>query len=324
MVQLILLGAFITVVSMVTIIYGVVFSSRSNTISRLKAYTSEEFPHEEIVRVGLEDKKQDKIFLKVIGKLGWLMPKGGYFVKKKKKLVQAAVLMKPEEFLGGSIILGIIICGLSYLIIKSIAISVIFLGIGFIIPEVIIGVKKRKRKEMINAQLPQALDIIANGLRAGFSFIQAMGIVTEEVHGPISEEFGKVLRENILGKPLEEALNNMSQRIEDEDLDMVITTLIIQREVGGNLAEVLESIANTIRERVKLKGDIKSLTAQGRISGLVVSLLPFALALLLSIINPGYLNPLFQEPIGMVAIGLGLTLQIIGIFVLRKLMEIKV
>ena len=210
------------------------------------------------------------------------------------------------------------------LISKSMIIAVVFLPIGFIIPDLIIGSKKSKRMAKINSQLPEALNVISNGLRAGFSFTQAIGIVTNEISGPISEEFSKVIRDNSLGKPLEEALTNMSERTDDEDLDMVITALIIQRQVGGNLAEVLDTISETIRERVRIKGEIKTLTAQGRISGGIVSLLPFALAIALSVISPGYLNVLFTSFIGKLMIIAGITLQLIGIFILSKLIDIKV
>jgi tight adherence protein B len=175
----------------------------------------------------------------------------------------------------------------------------------------------------INSQLPEALNIISNGLRAGFSFTQAMGVVINEVSGPISEEFSKVLRDNSLGKPLEEALTNMSGRTDDEDLDMVITALIIQRQVGGNLAEILDTISETIRERVRIKGEIKTLTAQGRIGGAVVSLLPFGLALALSVLSPGYLNILFTTFIGKIMIAVGIVMQLIGIFILVKLVAIQ-
>ncbi len=323
MVGLLLFGVFITAMFTVVIIYGVVFSSRASAVSRLKAYTKDEIKYTEIINVSNENKSERKLF-SFLGMFGKVLPKKGYLSKKKKKLTQAAVLMKPEEFLGASLLSGVILEALFYIISKTLLLALIFGLIGFIMPDLIVGVKKSKRVSKINSQLPEALNIISNGLRAGFSFIQAIGIVIEEVQGPISEEFSKVLRDNALGKPLEEALTNMSERTDDEDLDMVITTLIIQRQVGGNLAEVLDSIAYTIRERVKIKNDVKTLTAQGRLSGIIVSLLPFALALGLSVINPGYLNVLFTTTMGRIMTAIGLILQLAGIFILKKLVDIKV
>lgn len=322
MINLMLVGAFLTVVFLIIGIYILFFYNRRDTLSRLEKYTKDESTYIETTKI--ENNSQRKHLFKVFGAFGKFLPQSRYIKVRKKKLIQAAVLMKPEEFLGVSLISAVTLTFLLYLISKSTIVALVFLPIGFIIPDLIIGSKKTKRMSKINSQLPEALNIISNGLRAGFSFIQAMGIVTKEITGPISEEFKKVLRDNTLGKPLEEALTNMSERTDDEDLDMVITVFIIQRQVGGNLAEVLDTISQTIRERVKIKNDIKTLTAQGRISGAVVSLLPFALAIALSIISPGYLNVLFTTLIGKLMIIVGIVLQLIGIFILTRLVEIKV
>lgn len=322
MLSLILAGAFLTAVFFTIGIYSLFFYTRANTLSRLEKYTMDENNYTELLKV--ENKNRREEVFKLFGFLGNLMPRTRYLSKRKKNLAQAAVLMKPEEFLGASLISAVILMFLVYLISKSVIAALIFLPVGFMIPNLILGRKKTKRMSKINSQLPEALNVISNGLRAGFSFIQAIGIVTNEMSGPISEEFNKVLRDNALGKPLEEALNNMSERTDDEDLDMVITALIIQRHVGGNLAEILDTISQTIRERVKIKRDIKTLTAQGRISGIVVSLLPFALAIALFIINPQYLSIMFTTLIGIFMIAIGIVLQLIGIFILIKLVDIKV
>ncbi len=322
MFNLILIGAFLTIFFLIIGIYIVFFSNRSYTLSRLEKYTTNEGTYVETSKI--ENNSEKKHEFKIFGAFGKFLPKSRYLIKKKKKLMQAAVLMKPEEFLGASLINAGALTFLFYLISKSIIVALLFLPIGFIIPDLIVGSKKSKRSAKINSQLPEALNIISNGLRAGFSFTQAIGIVTKEITGPISEEFNKVLRDNILGKALEEALTNMSERIDDEDLDMVITVFIIQRQVGGNLAEVLDTISKTIRERVKLKNDVKTLTAQGRISAVIVSLLPFAIAIGLSIISPGYLDIMFTTLIGKLMIIAAITSQIIGIFILTKLVDIKV
>lgn len=320
--NLILIGAFFTTVFLILGIYTLFFSSRVETLSRLKKYTMDENLSLQASKVKKESKRKN--LLGILGAFGGVLPQGSYLDKRKKKLMQAAVLMKPEELMGASLISAVALTLLFYLITKSIIIALVFLPIGFIIPDLIIGIKKSKRMTKLNSQLPEALNIISNGLRAGFGFIQAIGIVINEISGPITEEFNKVLRDNVLGKPLEEALINMSERTDDEDLDMVITALIIQRQVGGNLADVLDTISETIRERVKIKGEIKTLTAQGRISGVIVTLLPFAMAVVLSIINPGYLNVLLTSFIGKLMIIGGIMLQLIGIFVLTKLVDIKV
>ena len=322
MVNIILIGAFLTAVLFSIGIYSLFFSARIGTLSRLERYTVEENVYIETPKVENNNHKKD--LFRLLGVLGGVLPQSSYLKKRKKKLTQAAVLMKPEEFFGVSLISAVILPVIFYFISKSIIIALIFIPIGFIIPELILGRKKSKRMAKISSQLPEALNIISNGLRAGFSFTQAIGVVTSEISGPIGEEFNKVLRDNTLGKPLEEALTNMSERTDDEDLDMVITALIIQRHVGGNLAEILDTISHTIRERVKIKRDIKTLTAQGRISGVIVSILPFALGILLWIISPGYLTVLFTTLVGKIMLIIGIILQLIGIFILIKLVDIKV
>ncbi len=259
----------------------------------------------------------------ILAQLGKLMPNRAYSEKTRVKLSQAAVLMKPEEFIGLCFICSILFGGILFLLLRSV-LALLFIPIGFILPRVFLGMKKNARMLKINHQLPEALNIIGNGLRAGFSFTQAMAVVTRELKGPLSDEFRKVLRDNSYGKPLDEALMEMSQRTDDEDLDMFITALIIQRQVGGNLANILDTISQTIRERVQIKGEIKSLTAQGRMSGIVVSILPIALALGLSVISPGYLDSLFTTTIGKIMIFAGVFLELIGIIVLNKLVDVKV
>lgn len=319
---LITIGTLLTVVSLIIGIYGLLFYNRINIISRLKTYTAEEITYIEAPR--MEKPGSSKQLFRLLGAFGKVIPQSSYLKKKKKKLMQAAILMKPEEFLGLSLISAVLLAFLFYLYSRTMIIAALFLPVGFILPDIIVGIKKSQRMAKINSQLPEALNIISNGLRAGFSFPQAMGVVINEVSGPISEEFSKVLRDNSLGKPLEEALTNMSGRTDDEDLDMVITALIIQRQVGGNLAEILDTISQTIRERVRIKGEIKTLTAQGRIGGTVVSLLPFGLGLALSVLSPGYLNILFTTFIGKIMIAVGIVMQLIGIFILVKLVDIKV
>jgi len=297
------------------------FSPRIETLSRMKEATRNENIFDETRQVEINDSR--KRFIGLFGIIGRLSPNSGYVTKKRKKLMQAAVLMKPEEFIGISFISALLIVGIIFLITKSM-VALASGPIGYIIPDVLLGMKKSKRMVKLNAQLPEAVNIISNGLRVGFSFTQAMAVVTKELEGPIRDEFNKVLRDNSYGKPFEEALISMSERTDDEDLDMIITALIIQRQVGGNLANVLDTISNTIRERVRIKGEVKTLTAQGRVSGVVVSLLPLGLAFAFTIISPGYLDILFTTTIGKLMILVGVILQLTGIFVLTKLVDVKV
>ena len=158
--------------------------------------------------------------------------------------------------------------------------------IGFILPRWYVRRRQGKRLNPFNKQLPDTITLIANALRAGSSFLQAIELVVREARPPISTEFGRVIREVNLGLPFEQALENLVRRVKSDDLELMVTAISIQYQVGGNLAEILDSIAFTIRERVRIKGEIRTLTAQQRMSGYVVGFLPIGLAGFLFVIAP--------------------------------------
>jgi len=184
--------------------------------------------------------------------------------------------------------------------------------------------KTAKRRKAFNSQLGDALILIANSLRTGYSFMQASDMVAQEMRPPISSEFARAVKEMNLGVTIEEALANLGKRINSEDLDLVLTAVLIQRQVGGNLSEVLDNIARTIRERVRIRGEIRTLTAQGRISGVIVSLLPIVLGLIIYLLNPEYVKLLFVHPFGKILLGVAGLGQVIGILVIRRIVDIEV
>jgi len=171
--------------------------------------------------------------------------------------------------------------------------------------------------------LGDALGLVANSLRTGYGFMQALDMVSREMPAPIAPEFGRVLKEMNLGLSTEDAMSNLTTRVNSDDLNLVITAVLIQRQVGGNLAEVLDNIANTIRERVKLKGEVQTLTAQGRISGMIIGGLPFALGVFIYVINPGYMQVLFTNPMGKIVLGVAFVSQVFGMLIIRKIVDIK-
>lgn len=298
--------------------------ARLRTLSRLEAYNDPQPAAVAPIR-GSERISLRENLLSALGLFGKLLPKGhGYLAKRKRKLMQAAILMKPEEFLGVCVFLATAFAVTVYLLSRNVLIAAVGLPLGFLLPELLVGGRKKQRKAKLNAQLPEALGIIANGIRAGFSFNQAIATVNRELSSPITDEFAKVLRENALGKNMEDALRNLTERTEDEDLDMFVTALVIQMQVGGNLAEILDTISHTIRERVRIKGEINTLTAQGKVSAVIVILMPLGVAAGLAMVNPGYLDELLTNPIGMLMLGTGILMQAIGIFLLTKIIDIKV
>ena len=181
-----------------------------------------------------------------------------------------------------------------------------------------------RRAKKFTAQLSDALVLISNSLRSGFSFMQAIALVSREMSPPVSEEFGRLLNEMNLGATADDAMENLSNRVASLELELVITAVLIQRQVGGNLAEVLDTIAETIRERARMRREISALTAQGRLSGFVVGALPFAMAIYLFIMSPDFIGILWIEPIGQIMIGVAIFLQLIGAYIISKIIAIEV
>ncbi|MCB0101599.1 MAG: type II secretion system F family protein [Anaerolineales bacterium] len=161
--------------------------------------------------------------------------------------------------------------------------------VGSILPGQYVKSQKKRRLQKFNDQLPDMLNLMVNGLRAGYSTMQAMEAISKELPPPLCDEFKRVVQEMQIGIPMETALDNLLRRIPSEDLDFVITAINVQREVGGNLSEILDSISFTIRERIRIKGEVRVLTSQVRASGTVLSLIPFGLTCILWFLNPEYL-----------------------------------
>lgn len=180
---------------------------------------------------------------------------------------------------------------------------------------------KRRRKSFTN-QLGDMLTMVANALRAGFSFLQAFELVAREMDDPVKAEVNKVVRDIGIGMSLEAALENMNKRIYSPEFELVVTAVLIQRQVGGNMAQILDNISSTINERIRMKREVMALTAQGRASGVVLAGLPFAAAVLLSAINPGYLDPLLASSTGKMAIAGGIVMEILGWLTIEKIVNI--
>lgn len=198
------------------------------------------------------------------------------------------------------------------------------LVIGYFLPRFWVGRRIGGRLSAFNKQLPDTITLLSNSLRAGSSFLQSIELVSRETPAPMGEEMLRVVREVNLGLGMEEALHNMVRRIKSEDLDLMVTAISIQQSVGGNLAEILDTIAFTIRERVRIKGEVNTLTAQGRYSGYLVAFLPIAIAGMINMISPAFMQPLFTKTIGQILLVVGGVMMSIGFFAIRKITDIKV
>jgi len=203
--------------------------------------------------------------------------------------------------------------------------SLVLAMIGFFVPRLYVSRLISSRLIGFETQLPDTLGLWVNALRSGYSVMQAMEAIARDAPEPTMGEFQRVVKEVQLGIDMPDALEHLLERIESDDLDLVVTAVNIQREVGGNLAEILDVISTTIRERIKLKGEIRVLTAQGRITGYLISFLPIGLALFLNAASPGYMGQLFDDHnCGWPMLGAGLTLIGIGTAVIQKIVDIEI
>lgn len=252
-------------------------------------------------------------------------------------LARADLKMKPAEyllfwamtpifFIFGAFLLGFIFPGFR----NPVALVAIFL-IGIYAPRFYLKRRQAARINQFASQLPDTITLLANSLRAGSSFLQGMELVTREARPPISEEFGRVVREMQLGVALQPALNNLARRVASEDLELMVTAIQIQSQVGGNLATVLDAIAHTIRERIRIYGEIQTLTAMQRYSGYVITLLPVGLAGILFLISPEYISKMLVSPpellglpAGVIFFMIGLVSMGIGFLFIRRIVQIKV
>lgn len=252
-------------------------------------------------------------------------------------IARADLKLKPAEFLGMWAATPFVVTGMAFLIgvlfpafRNPIALFIFFI-IGAFLPRWYLKRRQKKRLSEFNKQLPDTITLLANSLRAGSSFLQGVELVTREAGPPLSEEFGRVVREMNLGQSLQAALNNLVRRVASEDLELMVTAINIQSQVGGNLATVLDAIAFTIRERVRIKGEIDTLTAMQRYSGYVLMLLPVALGGFLFLLAPSYMGRMLDKPpemlglpLGMFFFAIGAISMGLGYLIIRRIIDIKV
>lgn len=242
-----------------------------------------------------------------------------------RDLARADLKITVGEYL---VAVGVFVClGLLIgLVLKNLVIALVLVLVAIMVPRMVISRKRNTRLRDFNTQLADTITLLANSLRSGYSLLQAMELVSREARPPMSTEFERVVREVGLGLSPEDALANLVRRIQSDDLELMAIAINVQREVGGNLAEVLDTISTTIRERVKLKGEIKVITSQQQYSGYIIAAMPIALALLLFAISPTYMLRLFNEThwCGWCLVGTSLTMIFSGFLVIMKIVNIEV
>ena len=250
-----------------------------------------------------------------------------------RDLARADLRWRVSEFVGLKILAAVAGAGIGAIIGRASPQAMLISSMAGAIllsfaPNIYLAVRAGNRIKAFNNQLGDTITLMSNSLRSGYSFLQTLDMVSREAPPPVSTEFSRVVQEVGLGRSTEEALDNLLRRIPSEDLELLITAVNIQHEVGGNLAQILDTIGHTIRERVRIKGEIKTLTAQGRISAYVITGLPIALAIFITVINPEYMSPLFTfglPPENWCCLPVASSVMIvIGYFAIMKIIDIEV
>jgi tight adherence protein B len=247
----------------------------------------------------------------------------GVLEKVEMLLEQAKLPLRPAEFLVYAPIAAVIAAVFAYLLFGPVMAVVAVIAL-IASPFMILKRRSKKRLKMFQSQLPDALNLLAGSMRAGFSFMQGLEAVAEEASEPIRGELQRAFTESRLGRPVEEALDDAARRMDSRDLGWAVMAIRIQREVGGNLAELLDTVAETMTHRERLRREIKSLTAEGRMSAIVLSIFPPAFAAMLYLLQPGYMNLLFSETIGIICVIGGAILSVVGWFWLARIVKIEV
>jgi tight adherence protein B len=321
MLYLIVFFAFITVLLAGYSVVNI-FIFRKKLINRVEKYVNVDQAQE-----GQEKRNFNRIIKnllssgKEIGNLGIF---SSYKKNIQSQLIKAHIPLKGEEFITLCIISAITFMIVFFIVSKSIITGLTLGTIGWYLPILFVKSKKKKRIKLLNDQLGDAISLISNSLKAGYSFFQAIDATSTEMSGSIAEEFAQVKKEINLGLSTEYALENLVKRVESDDLELMITAILIQRQVGGNLAEILDNISETIRERIRIKGEVKTLTAQGRMSGLIISILPPAMGVVLALINPKHIGVLFTSKLGLMMVGISIIMELLGIYFINQIVKIEV
>jgi tight adherence protein B len=248
----------------------------------------------------------------------------GFGEKLDAQLEAAGVSLRSGEFVVATVGAALVGAVLGAAILQNVLLAGLIGVLAGAIPTLVLKSTLKKRSDKMREQLPDVLTIMASSLRAGHSFLQALDTVAREIPAPAQVEFQRLVAEIRLGRPAEDALEALADRVGSPDFRWAVLAVNIQREVGGNLAEILDNVADTLRERATMRRQIKVLTAEGRLSAWVLAILPFAIAVYMFAVNPDYISLLFTTQIGLVMMGVGAVLIVLGILWMRKIVDIDV
>jgi tight adherence protein B len=241
-----------------------------------------------------------------------------------KTLAQAGIPMRAGNFIALSALAGIAATIIAYVLSKRVEIAWVAMIVGFMLPYSYASFKRTKRFARFDELFPEAIDTLARAVRAGHAFTTALEMITNEVGEPIAGEFRQLYEEQKFGMPVRDALMNLADRVPSVDVKFFVTAVMLQRETGGNLAEILDNLSYVIRERFKIQRQVRVYTAQGRLTMALLMGMPPIIVTVMMLLNPGFIRPLFSDPIGHTLLVAGITLQTVGYFVIRRIIRIQV
>lgn len=241
-----------------------------------------------------------------------------------ERLEQAGMPILAGEFVALTVLCGVVGAVVAAIFLTNIIFILLIAGVAALIPYFKMQRSHRKRQDKLVDQLADTLSILASSLRAGYSFLQALDTVSKEIGEPSAGEFQRVVAEIRLGRPIDDALTAMAYRVKSDDLKWAVIAINVQRQVGGNLAEVLDIVANTVRERAYIRRQVNVLSAEGRLSVAILSALPFLILLYISIVNPDYVDVLFTTTPGIILLVFGGLWMGLGIFIMTRIVKIDV
>jgi tight adherence protein B len=241
-----------------------------------------------------------------------------------KMLVQGGIAMRAGNFLGFSALAGLAATVVAYALSKRVEVAWVALLVGFLLPYSYASFRRNQRFEKFEELFPEAIDTLARAVRAGHAFTTALEMITNEVGEPVSGEFRQLYEEQKFGMPVRDALINLTERMPLVDVKFFVTAVMLQRETGGNLAEILDNLSYVIRERFKIQRQVRVYTAQGRLTMALLMGMPPIIVTVMIVLNPSFIRPLFSDPIGHTLLVVGIVLQTVGYFVIRKIIRIQV
>jgi tight adherence protein B len=267
---------------------------------------------------------ETRVVQRAVGITSRLADRAGVLTKTEVLLEQADVPLRPAELLFYVAVFALLVFLITLLLLSNLLIALIAAVMVAVVPFAVIAYQRDARRRAFEGMLPDTLQLLAGSLRAGFSFIQGLETVANETTDPMRRELQRVFTEARLGRPIEDALGDVAEKMSSQDLGWAVMAIRIQREVGGNLAQLLDTVADTMVKRERLRREIRTLTAEGRFSAVVVSAFPFLFGLFLWVTQPEYMNRLFDETLGIFAVGLAALLTVVGWFWMRRIVDIEV